>query len=136
MPFSGLSRPANKMRIFPVLLPGRDCVAKHGSANGYTTLIVETSTSRYPAHRAAAYRLVAIRVGSLVPSTANALCCSRMGGGLCRIRNAGYLVCTMCGSLTNTTVLSRSIRQTSPRLGYHRAGLVPLRQVVMGVTRI
>src|SRR6266700_2246188 len=107
MPFSGLSLPANRTRVFPVSLPGRDCVAKHGSANGYTTLIVGTSTSRYSDHSAAAYRLVAISARSLVPSTANAFFRSRMGGGLCRITNAGYLVGTVWGSLTKTTVLSR-----------------------------
>ena len=46
MPFSGLSLPANRTRVFPASRPGRDCAAKHGSANGYTTLIVATSTSR------------------------------------------------------------------------------------------
>src|SRR5216683_6781222 len=100
MPFSGLSLPANKTRVLPVSLPGRDCAAKHGSANGYTTLIVETSTSRYLDHSPAAYRLVAISARFLVPPTANALFRSRMGGGLCRIRNAGCLVGTVCGSLT------------------------------------
>ena len=46
MPFSGLSLPANRMRVFPASLPRRDCAAKHGSANGYTTLIVAMLTSR------------------------------------------------------------------------------------------
>src|ERR1700716_4570002 len=98
MPFSGLNLPANSTRVFPGSLPGRDCAAKHGSANGYTTLIVETSTSRYLDHSAAAYWLVAIRARSLVPSMANALCRSLMGGGLCRMRKAGCLVGTVCGS--------------------------------------
>src|ERR1700722_18146557 len=108
MPFSGLSRPANRTRIFPVSLRGRGCAAKHGSANGYTTLIVDTSTSRYADHWAAAYRLVAIRTRSLVPATAKALFRSRIDGGLCRIRKAGCLVTTGCGSLTKTTVASSS----------------------------
>ena len=108
MPFSGLSLPANRTRIFPVSLRGRGCAAKHGSANGYTTLIVETLTSRYADHSRAAYRLVAIRTRSLVPAMAKALSRSRMGGGLCKIRKAGYLVATGCGSLTKTTVLSSS----------------------------
>src|ERR687895_2945305 len=99
MPFSGLSLPANRTRVLPVSLPDRDCAAKHGSANGYTTLIVATSMSRYFDHSVAAYRLVTIRVRSLVPSTANAFSPSRMGGGLCRIKNAGRLVGTGCGSL-------------------------------------
>src|SRR3954452_2713134 len=100
MPFSGLSRPANRTRVVPVRLSGRGCAAKHGSANGYTTLIVAMSTSRYLAHSSAAYRLVAIRALFLVPSTATALCRSRIGGGLCRMRNAGRLVATGGGLLT------------------------------------
>src|SRR5258705_427140 len=92
MPFPGLSPPATRRRVFPASRPGRGCAAKLGSANGYTTLIVATSTSRYPDHSAAAYWLDAIRARSLVPSTANARFRSLMGGGLCRIRKAGGLV--------------------------------------------
>src|ERR1700721_1322774 len=98
MPFSGLSLPAKRTRVFPSSRPGLGWAAKFGSANGYTTLIVATSTSRYRDHSAAAYRLVAIRARSLVPSTAKARFRSLMGGGLCRIRNAGYLVGTGGGS--------------------------------------
>ena len=73
----------------PRFVTGPGLRGEHGSANGYTTLIVETSTSRYADHSAAAYRLVAIRTRSLVPATAKALSRSRMGGGLCKIRKAG-----------------------------------------------
>ncbi len=46
MPFSGLSLPANRTRVSPASWTGRGWTAKPGSANGYTTLIVATSTSR------------------------------------------------------------------------------------------
>jgi len=54
MPFSGLSLPAYRIRVFPSGLLGLGWVAKHGSAKGYTTLIVAMSTSRKPAQSEAA----------------------------------------------------------------------------------
>ena len=121
MPFSGLRRPANRTRVFPLSRTGRGWAAKPGSANGYTTLIVATSTSKYLDHSAAAYRLVAIRVSSLVPSMANARCRSLMGGGLCRMRKAGRLVGTVCASLTKITVPSSSLTWAS--VGSDRKGI-------------
>ncbi len=52
---------------------------------------------------------------------ANARFRSLMGGGLCKIRNAGCLVGTVCGSLTKTTVPSSS--PTSASVGSDRNGM-------------
>ena len=78
--------------------PDAAATAKHGSANGYTTLIVATSTSRKS--RPQRGGVPAGGDQGPVPGPVDRerpLSRSRMGGGMCRIRYAGCLVAHQVG---------------------------------------